>query len=148
VTISFLCIAVNFITAYTMIHYAGFGHEGLALSTSAVAIFSAVALFTLMHRRIKGLYGRNLWRTFIRVSAASAVMGMTIWLTSASIRGSLGESKLGRLVDLAVSIPLGLLVLFGACRVLGISELETALRGMMGALQRRVPFLRAGVSKQ
>jgi putative peptidoglycan lipid II flippase len=146
--ISFGSIAVNFLTVVTMVNVAGFGHEGLALSTSAVAIFSAVALFIVMRNRVNGIYGRNLWRTFVRVSAASALMGGAIWVSSYSIIGALGISKLARLIDLAISIPLGMLVLYTACRALGITELDTAFQGVMGTLQRRVPFLRARISKQ
>ena len=64
--ISFCSIAVNFFTVLTMTRVAGFGHAGLALSTSAVAMFSCVALFLVMRKRIGGIYGRNLWRTFSR----------------------------------------------------------------------------------
>ena len=49
----------------TLLKVAGLGHEGLALSTSAVAIFSSVALFLVMRNRVGGIYGRNLWRTFV-----------------------------------------------------------------------------------
>ena len=34
-----------------------------------------IALFILMRNRVGGIYGRNLWSTFLRVSAASALMG-------------------------------------------------------------------------
>ncbi|HYI96482.1 MAG TPA: murein biosynthesis integral membrane protein MurJ, partial [Bryobacteraceae bacterium] len=50
--ISFGSIAVNLLTVIAMVKVAGFGHEGLALSTSAVAIFSSVALFTVMRNRV------------------------------------------------------------------------------------------------
>lgn len=146
--ISFCSIAVNFCTVMAMTRLAGFGHEGLALSTSAVAMFSAVAQFLIMRRRMNGLYGRNLMRTFLRVSAASLLMGLAIWLSSHFVIAAMGTSKLARLVDLAVSIPLGIVVLYVACRILGVPEFEAAVRGMMGTLQRRIPFLRARISKQ
>lgn len=146
--ISFGSIAVNFITVLTMLKLAGFGHEGLALSTSAVAIFSSVALFIVMRNRVGGIYGRNLWRTFIRVSAASALMGATVWFISHSIRNTLGISKLARFADLGVSIPIGMLVLYATCRLLGVTELDQAIKSIAGPLQRRLPFMRARISKQ
>lgn len=146
--VSFCSIAVNFVTVILMIGAVGFGHEGLALSTSAVAIFSSIALFLVMRRRIGGIYGRNLWRTFVRVSAASALMGLTVWLTSAYMVSQFGISKLARIIDLAVSIPAGMAVLYTACRLMGVVELDMAIQGIAGPLQRRLPFLRARISKQ
>jgi putative peptidoglycan lipid II flippase len=146
--ISFGSIAVNFLTVVMMIKAAGFGHEGLALSTSAVAIFSAVALFVIMRSRIGGIYGRDLWRTFVRVSAASALMGLSVWITSHYVSHTFGLSKLARITDLAISIPVGMAVLYACCRLLGVTELDTALAGIAGPLQRRLPFLRARISKQ
>ena len=146
--ISFGSIAVNFLTATMMIKAAGFGHEGLALSTSAVAIFSSVTLFLIMRNRIGGIYGRHLWRTLVLVSAASALMGVAVWSTSHYAASTFGISKLGRIIDLGISIPVGIAVLYTSCRLMGVTELDTAVKGIVGPLQRRLPFLRARISKQ
>jgi len=124
------------------------GHAGIALSTSAVAIFSSMALFLLMRRRVGGIYGRNLWTTFYRVTIASAVMAAAVWLSSRTVIGVLGRSKLGHLVDIAVSIPAGLIVLYLCCRALRIREFDSAMRALAGPLQRRLPFLRAKIANQ
>jgi hypothetical protein len=42
------------------------------------------------------------------------------------------------LVDLAVSIPIGLLVFYLACRLLRVSELDLASRVLVGPLLRRL----------
>lgn len=138
-------VAINVVTVLTMIRVLGFGHEGLALSTSAVAIFSSVALFWVIRNRIGGIYGWNLWRTFVRVSLASAVMAAAVWLSSTTVVRLFGTGKPARLLDLAVSIPLGMVVLFAACRLLRVSELDTALGAVIGPLRRRVPFLRGKI---
>src|SRR4051794_2538460 len=59
-TISFVSIAINFVVAYSMIHFAKIGHAGLAISTSAVAIFNALALFVVIRFRIGRIHGRGL----------------------------------------------------------------------------------------
>jgi putative peptidoglycan lipid II flippase len=146
--VSTCSIAINLGAVLTLLGVAGFGHAGLALSTSAVAIFSSMALFLVMRSRIGGIYGRNLWRTFSRVSVASLLMGGVVWLLSSGINGALGTSKVARLIDLAVSIPVGILVLYLACRLLHVSELDAALRAVLGPLQRRIPFLRAKIGNQ
>jgi peptidoglycan biosynthesis protein MviN/MurJ (putative lipid II flippase) len=42
--ISLLSVGVNFFTATTLIRLVGLGHEGLAMTTSAVAVFGFLAL--------------------------------------------------------------------------------------------------------
>jgi putative peptidoglycan lipid II flippase len=148
VLVSIASVAINFASVVTLLKFAGFGHAGLALSTSAVAIFSSLTLFLLMRNRVGGIYGRDLWRTFSRVIIASALMGGVVWLSSSGIIGALGTSKIARLIDLAVSIPMGLIVLFLACRLLRVNEFDAALRAVAGPLQRRLPFLRAKIADQ
>jgi putative peptidoglycan lipid II flippase len=146
--ISAASVAINLAVVLTLLRGAGLGHAGLALATSAVAIFSAVALFTIMRNRIGGIYGRNLWRTFVRVTVASTIMGALVWASSSGIVYLLGKSKLARLIDLAVSIPVGLVVLYFCCRLLHVSELDAAIRAVAGPLQRRLPFPRAKIANQ
>ena len=135
--VSLLSIAVNYLTASLAFRYTKLGHAGLALSTAAVAIFGAVALFALLRNRVGGIYGRNLFDSVWKIVAASAVMGAAVLLSNHSIEGWLGANRLSRLVDLALSIPLGLGVFYTACRVLGVSELKLAARALANPLARR-----------
>jgi len=135
--VSVLSIAVNYFTASMLFRHTGFGHEGLALSTAAVATFGGVALFVILRKRIGGIYGRNLMESFWKIAVASAVMGAVVLLSSRWIEGWLGVGRLGRVTDLGVSIPLGLLVFYGACRVFRVSELELATRALTNPLARR-----------
>jgi putative peptidoglycan lipid II flippase len=135
--VSVLSIAVNYFTASMLFRHTGLGHEGLALSTAAVATFGGVALFVILRKRIGGIYGRNLMESFWKIAVASAVMGAVVLLSSHWIEGWLGVGRLGRLTDLGVSIPLGLLVFYGGCRVFRVSELELATRALTNPLARR-----------
>jgi putative peptidoglycan lipid II flippase len=128
--VSLLSIAVNYLTVSLMFRHTGLGHAGLALSTAAVATFGGVALFVILRNRIHGIYGRNLIESIWKIAAASAVMGVAVFLSSHGIEGWLGDGRLGRLVDLGCSIPLGLVVFYAACRVLRVSELELATRAL------------------
>lgn len=136
--VSILSIAVNYATAATMLEAIGLGHAGLALSTSAVAIFGAVALFLILRNRIGGIYGRDLWSSLWRIATASLVMGGVVWLTSHFMQSWLGQSALAHLADLAVSIPCGLAVFYAACRLLRVAELELATRSIAHPLLRRL----------
>jgi putative peptidoglycan lipid II flippase len=118
----------------------GLGHAGLALSTSANAIFGAVALFLILRKRIGGIYGRNLIDSIWKITAASAVMGAAVLLSSHGVETWLGVDRLARLIDLSISIPLGLLIFYASCRILRVSELELAARALAAPLTRRPDF--------
>jgi putative peptidoglycan lipid II flippase len=135
--ISLISIAVNYITAAVLLRSTSLSHAGLALSTSTVAIFGAVALFAILRKRIGGIYGRNLANSIWRITLASGVMGCAVWLSSHRIEAWLGTSRLGRIADLAVSIPVGLVVFYAACRVLRVTELDLATRSLAGPILRR-----------
>jgi putative peptidoglycan lipid II flippase len=135
--VSLLSIAVNYFTASMLFRHTGLGHSGLALSTAAVATFGGIALFVILRNRVGGIYGRNLIESIWKIVVASAVMGAAVLFSSHGIEAWLGVSRLGRLVDLAVSIPLGLVVFYAVCRVLRVSELELAARALANPLARR-----------
>jgi putative peptidoglycan lipid II flippase len=131
-------ILVNYASASTMIRFAGLGHAGLALSTSAVALFGFVVLFAILRKRIGGVYGRDLATQIGKVGLASAVMGAVIFATSRSVEMWLGVSQMARLADLGVSIPIGLAVYYVACRALKLSDIDGVIRAFAGPIQRRL----------
>jgi putative peptidoglycan lipid II flippase len=136
--VSVVSIAVNYSMATTLIYGVGMRHYGLALSTSTVAIVSALTLFWVMRNRVGGIYGRNLGRSTAMIVVASFAMGIAVWTSSSAIARLLGATKAGYLTDLAVSIPLGLVVYYGVCRALRIPELEIAVEALAGPLKRRL----------
>jgi putative peptidoglycan lipid II flippase len=138
--VSLLSIAVNYFTASMLFRHSGLGHAGLALSTAVVATFGGVALFMILRHRVRGIYGRNLIESIWKIAAASAVMGVAVLLSTHGMEGWLGVGRMARLADLAVSIPLGLLIFYAACRFLRVSELELATRALFRG--NRFPDLR------
>jgi len=145
--ISLISIGVNYFTASLLLSRTNLSHAGLALSTSTVAIVGAVALFMILRSRIGGIYGRSLAASIAKISLASAVMGGAVWLSSYGVRHALGVSRLERIVDLAVSIPCGLLVFYAACRILRVSELDLATRSLAGPILRRLRSARANFGR-
>ena len=131
-------ILVNYAVASTMIKFAGLGHAGLALSTSAVALFGFVVLFAILRKRIGGVYGRDLATQIGKVSLASAIMGAAIFASSRGMAMWLGVSQKARLADLAVSLPVGLAVYYVCCRALGLAEIDGVIRAFAGPIQRRL----------
>jgi putative peptidoglycan lipid II flippase len=135
--VSLASILVNVAAASTMVKLAGLGHAGLALSTSLVALFGSAVLFDLIRRRVGGLFGRRLAASFVKIAAASALMGVACTLSSRSVEHWLGVSRMARVSDLAVSVPLGLIVFYGAAKLLQLPELESAHRALIAPLARR-----------
>ena len=122
--VSLASIAVNLAAAYGLVKWAGMGHAGLALSTSAVAVFGAVALFAMLRRRVRGIHGRRLARSAWKILAAASSMGVACRLSSVAIHAAAGAGRAARMVDVAVSIPLGAAVFYAAARALRVEELE------------------------
>ena len=135
--ISLISIAINFAVAYTMVKTTGFGHAGLALSTSAVALFGFITQFVLMRGRLGGIHGRELSATVAKILTGSAGMGAVIWASSAFMARTLGTSQFARLADLAVSIPLGFAVYYGISRMLHVPDLDSAIESIARPILRR-----------
>lgn len=131
-------IAINAVMAWVLVRYFNLGHSGLAFSTSCVALFSFIVLFLAMKARIGGVHGRRLRSVIVKVSVASLLMTSVVWVSSTFVTHMLGPNVAGRLIDLAVSIPLGLGVLYWAAQRMKIEELEMATRALAGPLARRL----------
>jgi len=144
--VSLASVVINTGVAYAMVHSFRLGHAGLALATSAVALFSFLVLFQVLKVRIGGIHGRRLRAVIGKVSVASAVMGGAVWLSSQGITSLLGPGTMARLADLAVSIPVGVAVLYFMCRALRVEELEMATRALGGPILKRFSALNAKIS--
>jgi putative peptidoglycan lipid II flippase len=136
-------VAVNLALAWSLVRWAGMGHAGLALSTSAVALFAAAALFALMRRRLGSLGGRTLASSSAGIAAASALMGVVCRASSLAIHSIATPGRIACLADIAVSIPLGAAVFYAAARALGIPELE-ALKAACYTSRRNAPRFEVG----
>jgi putative peptidoglycan lipid II flippase len=137
-TISLLSIGINLVVAWTFTHHTNLGHAGLALSTSVVALFGFTAQFLILRKRIDGIYGRNLATTVLKVTAASIAMGAIVWGSTHVMSGRFGTGRLGHLADLAVSIPLGLVVFYSVSRWLKVPDLDSAIKALSGPVLRRI----------
>jgi putative peptidoglycan lipid II flippase len=136
--VSLLSIGINYATASLMIRVAGFGQAGLAMSTSVVALFGFVVLFAILRKRIGGVYGRELMAGLSKVVLASLVMGAVVAGSTYLVERWLGISRMARLGDLAISIPLGCAVFYGMCRAMGVGELDLAIGAVVSPLRRRL----------
>jgi putative peptidoglycan lipid II flippase len=78
--ISFLTIGLNIVLAMIFVLKFNFGVAGLAAAQSAVAFFEVVLLFSIMSRRIKGLFDIDFVNGIIKMVSASALMFVTTYV--------------------------------------------------------------------
>jgi putative peptidoglycan lipid II flippase len=115
----------------------GFGHVGVALATSTVAIVNFIALIWFMRRRIKRLNGRDIVSSLLRIVVASAAMSAVAYFSYQVLTASLGDKTLViRLVEAFVPIALAGVTFIAAAKILKIDELEKMQKALTTRLKR------------
>ena len=149
--VSLVSIAVNAVAGYYLREWFstfgvtperprgyGYGHAGLALSTSLVALVNFIALAFLMRRRIRRLEGRRILSSFLRITLASAVLSAASYLTYRWLHGILGTpGLLARMLETFVPIAAGGAAFLLTARLLRVEELDHAIQAFAGRFLRR-----------
>jgi len=116
----------------------GFGHVGVALATSIVALVNFLALTLLMRRRIKRLNGREILAAFVKIAIASAVMSAVCYFTYYFLHRQLGGKNItATLIECFVPIGLGGIVFFVTAKLLRISEIDKLYNAFARKLGRK-----------
>jgi putative peptidoglycan lipid II flippase len=116
----------------------GFGHVGVALATSLVALVNFLALSLFMRRRIKRLNGRDIFSSFVRIVIASGVMSAVAFFSYYLLTNYFGDKALSvRLVEAFVPILLGGITFLVVAKLLRIGELEKIYSSISAKLQRQ-----------
>ncbi|HEV7643867.1 MAG TPA: murein biosynthesis integral membrane protein MurJ [Pyrinomonadaceae bacterium] len=145
-----LCsIVVNAIASYffmrvfsqvgvTPEHPHGFGHVGVALATSTVALVNFLALAYFMRRRIKRIHGWQMVNSFARIAAASALLSAASYGSYYLLTMRLGiDGFFVRLIEVFVPIAIGGTVFLVASKLFGVRELNQAYNNFAKRLGRR-----------
>ena len=112
------------------------GYRGLALGTALAAMFNAGTLLWLLRRRLGGLDDRRVLIAFVKILAASIVMGAAARLTASWLAMWLPPTHvLSRAVELAAAIMVGLVVLVAAARLLRLAEFDDAFSRVLTRLR-------------
>jgi putative peptidoglycan lipid II flippase len=133
--VSIASIAVNFAASYGMVKWAGMGHAGLALSTATVAVFGAIVLLVILQRRLHGIGLRKLAVSAAKICVSAALMGVVCLFSSRLVHVLTGAGRRAALVDVAISIPLGVAVFYAAARSWRVEELEAVEAACYTALR-------------
>ncbi len=140
--VSLASVAVNFVTAYTLIHQLHFGVAGLALSTSIVALVNFAVLLMLLRLKIGGVEGSALALNFVKIALAAGVMAGVCWLLSSQVHHWMRHGFKQQMVDLMLSIPAGGAAFYAVCYWLKVPELEDAQRSVARPLLRRLGLMK------
>ena len=128
--VSLVSVVVNGVSAYSMVRLAGFGHAGLALSTSVVSTFSSLALLLLLRAKIGGVDGWAILASLAKIAGAAAVMGVVC-------RSVVVFTQPSRIAGLGLGVPAGIASFYVVAAVLRVPELEEAKESVMRKLRGR-----------
>lgn len=113
----------------------GFGHVGVALATSTVAMVNFLALTFLMRKRIDRLNGREILSALLKILIASATMSAVAYGSYYLLTNYLGAKTLViKLMEAFIPIALGGITFFAMAKILKVSEVEK----LVGALKRKL----------
>lgn len=140
--IAVVSIAINFLGSYFLREWLsgfgvtpatphGYGHVGVALATSIVALVNFFALALIMRKRVHRLNGRAIFASFIKIAAASAVLSAVCYVSYRAIASVYGTASISlQLIEAFVPIALGGAAFVLTAKLLRVAELEQ-LFGMM-----------------
>jgi len=135
VMVSVGTVLLNIVLNLIFVRFLSF--RGLALGTAIGAICNSVVLLWILRGRLGGIDGERVMRAFVKISAASVVMGAAAWATDWSI-ASLMPARVFPVLLLRVSVSIGmaLLVLDLAARTIRIDEFLEARATVLGKIAR------------
>jgi putative peptidoglycan lipid II flippase len=125
--VSFLAIATNLILNWFFTFHLGWGHRGLALSTSLVAVINFLLLYMMMRKYAGRLETGALLVTFGKLLIAGALMTIFIEFSGAIPLFDRMHSLLPRLAVLLTAIAVSAAIFFAVAALLRVTELNDAI---------------------
>jgi putative peptidoglycan lipid II flippase len=123
--VSFLAIGANLFLNWLFTFRLGWGHRGLAFSTSLVATINFLLLYALMRRHTRRLETRQTLMSLGKICLAGAALAVVCWLANywwldawASLR------FFAKLASLLIAIALAAMTFFAVAFLLRVSEVQ------------------------
>ena len=103
----------------------GYGHVGVALATSLVALVNFTALAYLLRRKISRLNGRSILSAFVKIAISSAVLSVVCYASYHFILARYGSKGITlHLIEAFVPIALGGAAFVVCAMLLRVHELH------------------------
>jgi putative peptidoglycan lipid II flippase len=123
--VSFFAIGANLFLNWLFTFRLGWGHRGLAFSTSLVATINFLLLYVLMRRHIRRLETRQLLIALGKMCVAGALLALVCWAANYWWLGAWADRRfLQKLGALLAAIACGATVFFAAAFFLRVSEVQ------------------------
>src|SRR5882724_4678562 len=123
--VSFLAIGANLFLNWLFTFRLGWGHRGLAFSTSLVATINFLLLYALMRRHTRRL---ETWQLLIglgKMCLSGAVLALVCWAANYWWLGAWAQLRFfPKLCELLVAIAVGVAAFFGCAYLLRVSEVQ------------------------
>jgi putative peptidoglycan lipid II flippase len=135
-------VAVGANTIFNILVFDSLRVEGLAAGLAGAYAIGAVIQWRALSKRVDGVDGVNVARSFARIAAAAAGMGVAVWATSRALDEVLAPDGLVS-ATLAVAVP----VVVGAVSYIGLATLfhVTELGFVRSAIAGRLGRASGGV---
>lgn len=141
VVVSILAVSVSILLNWIFLKFTSLGVGGFALSFSIMGLINMLLLMEILRRKIKGIRGNVIMKSFTKTLTASIVMGLAVFVTaqiSGMLSTSLGLSGHGEAaVIVFAGIMVGMAVFFITAWFLKMDELTMSIRLIKGKLLKR-----------
>jgi putative peptidoglycan lipid II flippase len=123
--VSFLAIGANLFLNWLFTFRLGWGHRGLAFSTSLVATINFLLLYALMRGHTRRLETTHMLFALIKICVASALLALVCWAANYWWLDAWANLRFfAKLTALLVTIAVGAFVFFAAAFLLRVSEVQ------------------------
>lgn len=110
------------------------GHCGLAFATSVSSTICIITMFISLRKKIGDFGQKNIIKTALKSSIASAIMGVFVYFTYKYTQNSFPNSTRWELLRLIISVSIGILVYTIIVHRMKINEVENLLNLVKGKL--------------
>lgn len=141
VLVSVFSVSMSILMNWIFLKFTALGVGGFALSFSVMGLINMLLLMGILRRKIGGIRGYEILKSFLKGLAASAALGLAVFLTKEGIgfiSGRMGlTGHLEAALVVAVGITVGVAVYLGTAWLLKMDELALTIRLIQSKLLKR-----------
>jgi putative peptidoglycan lipid II flippase len=135
VKISVAAVGINIVCSYLLMHVIGVG--GLAFGTTIALTVNFVVLIQLLRRKLGPMLFGSFFRSFARILAASAVMGVAVWGLDVALARYLEPGTVSLGIRVVIGLGVGSVVYFAIAYAARFPEAHEIVSMFKAILPRR-----------